>query len=158
MERTGLTSTSKSSTLATFLGLSVAGFVLFSQEHAFSQALSFGASNRESMASRQKRAYLIYLESAHWRKLRREAFIRDGFQCVSCGSNQNLRGHHIRYRKDLFKCTVDDIETRCEDCHTALHAGKKRSRKLKRKAQKSWIRLLSIPMPVFELAFRDTEQ
>ncbi len=99
--------------------------------------------------SKRKSAYLRYLESAHWRRLRKQAFERDSYQCVGCGSEINLRGHHLRYRKNLHNCTVDDIETRCDESHKSLHAGKKRARTLKRQGIKAWRRLLSIDMAVF---------
>lgn len=77
--------------------------------------------------------YYRYLESAHWRQLRKQAFERDGYRCVKCGCINNLTGHHIRYRKVLTDCTVKDIQTLCYDCHDALHKENKRQRKLNRK-------------------------
>lgn len=71
--------------------------------------------------SARRKAYYAYLESAHWRELRKAAFNRDGYKCVFCGSPKKLRGHHLKYRKDFRLCTVDDIQTLCDDCHNALH-------------------------------------
>lgn len=69
----------------------------------------------------RKQAYYKYLESSHWKQLRQEAFARDNHQCRHCGTTRRLRGHHIRYHKDLYLCTVDDILTLCEPCHEAEH-------------------------------------
>lgn len=92
------------------------------------------------MASKRKRAYWKYLESAHWRELRRQAFERDGFKCCQCGSDRDLRGHHRRYRKDLTKCTVKDIETLCVKCHEAHHRDRARERRQNRKLRKQLCR------------------
>lgn len=83
--------------------------------------------------SRRYREYQQYLESAHWRNLRQQAFKRDGFKCTQCPATLNLRGHHVRYRKDLRLCTVDDISTLCKKCHDRHHKKMKRLRKLNRK-------------------------
>lgn len=82
--------------------------------------------------SKQKKLYLKYLESGHWKKLRRQAFERDGWKCVICGSTRRLRGHHTKYRKDLRSCTVSDIQTMCEGCHEKHHNEKRKLRKLMR--------------------------
>lgn len=47
--------------------------------------------------SKRKSEYLKYLESGHWKSLKREALIRDGFKCSQCSSSENLQGHHKRY-------------------------------------------------------------
>lgn len=83
--------------------------------------------------TKRKRAYLDYLESSHWKNLRREAFERDGWKCCRCGSPSRLQGHHKKYGKDLTKRTVKDIETLCENCHNQHHKNKAKERKERRK-------------------------
>lgn len=82
--------------------------------------------------SKRKGQYVRYLASGHWKQLRHKAFKRDGFQCILCGSKTNLNGHHKKYRRDLDKCTVDDIETLCLKCHEAHHLRKREFRKINR--------------------------
>lgn len=89
-----------------------------------------------TLMTKRKITYLRYLESDHWKSLRAEAFRRDCFKCVRCGSRNHLRGHHKRYRKDLQLCTVNDIETMCQSCHNSYHKMKKEFRRFKPKPTK----------------------
>lgn len=91
----------------------------------------------------RKSEYYRYLESAEWRQLRKQAFERDGFKCTKCGSGLNLRGHHVRYRKDIRSCTVDDVQTLCNQCHEAHHQEKAAYRKSHRKIR-SHRRLIAV--------------
>ena len=78
-------------------------------------------SRKQGFMSKRKTVYMQYLESSHWRKLRHEAFERDGYKCSKCGSSKTLQGHHLKYRKPLESCTVEDIESMCIKCHKAHH-------------------------------------
>ncbi len=120
------------------------------------------------MASKRKKIYEAYLLSAHWKALRQQAFERDNHQCTKCGNRLRLRGHHVKYRGDLRKCTVDDILTLCEDCHTKLHLQQKKHRKQKRRDKKrlrafyegraSWWRLVhNVPDFAFRIPFYNRE-
>jgi hypothetical protein len=55
------------------------------------------------------------LEMTEW-KLR--AKIRDDFRCVRCGAIDHLHVHHIKGTKSH---RVDDLETLCQQCHSATH-------------------------------------
>ena len=46
------------------------------------------------------------------------AKMRDGFQCVRCGSTENLRVHHTKGTKSH---QLNSLETLCLDCHHAEH-------------------------------------
>lgn len=102
------------------------GFGLSDQsplEPRFASAVeSFFVSNkRERLAKATGRfkAYLEYIESDHWKCLRRQALaIRQS--CLLCYRVSNLRVHHIRYR-NLIDCTTDDLRVLCERCHDMLH-------------------------------------
>lgn len=83
--------------------------------------------------TKQKKAYLTYLKSGHWETLRKQAFERDNYRCVKCGSDQYIHGHHKRYRKDLRKCTVKDVETLCDKCHKSHHREHREKRRENRK-------------------------
>lgn len=91
---------------------------------------------RERRMTARKRKYLAYLESGHWKSLRYAARVRDGHKCVLCGSPKSLQGHHKRYRKDLRLCTVDDVETLCEKCHSKHHKDRLKERRENRKIRR----------------------
>lgn len=86
--------------------------------------------------SKRRRIYFKYLESAHWKSLRQQAWKRDDYKCTCCGSPNNLQGHHVKYRNPLERCTVDDIQTLCQKCHDALHRAKAKERKDNRKERR----------------------
>lgn len=91
----------------------------------------------ESVSVSRRSDYYAYLLSPHWKALRLEAFRRDGFKCSLCPSTSDLRGHHVRYRNPLTRCTVKDIQTLCEACHTKLHKAKTKERRKHRKLRKA---------------------
>lgn len=68
--------------------------------------------------------------------VRQYALHRDGYKCVCCGANKNvkLHVHHLESRK-VGGNAPDNLLTLCESCHRAYHAGKLnlplRKRKLK---------------------------
>ncbi len=65
--------------------------------------------------------YLEYLDSDHWRLLRREAFDSANRRCEACRVTGALVGHHLRYRDPLEKCTKEDIMALCSTCHDSWH-------------------------------------
>lgn len=85
--------------------------------------------------TKRKRAYLAYLDSAHWRTLRAKAIERDRC-CRICGTVANLRVHHRRYKKDLRQCTIEDLEVYCQKHHEELHRFKKAERRANRKPRR----------------------
>ena len=46
---------------------------------------------------------------------------RDGHQCVTCGSGDDLTLHHVIPRKDGGKNAADNLVTLCVDCHIRQH-------------------------------------
>lgn len=70
--------------------------------------------------SAAKEAYQEFLRSDFWKELSAKARQRDG-KCVACGSVKKLQAHHIRYPKNWFDTTLEDLETRCRDCHRMEH-------------------------------------
>lgn len=63
-----------------------------------------------------------------WRRVRQQAFERDGFKCVACGSSDKLHGHHLNYHR-VGSERVEDIVTLCESCHSKEHAWGQRERR-----------------------------
>jgi len=47
--------------------------------------------------------------------------MRDGRQCVSCGTTEALEVHHLRSRADGGADVLANLETRCSRCHRAAH-------------------------------------
>lgn len=82
--------------------------------------------------------YTRYLKSGHWRQLRLAAFERDNYRCSLCKKKfleRQLNGHHLNYHKDLYKSTVEEIQTLCISCHEKLHAAKRAQRKANRRSR-----------------------
>lgn len=71
---------------------------------------------------RQKKrtAYQVYLDSAHWKKLRAAALLRDGYQCRGCSSRERLQVHHFTYER-MHRELLSDVVTLCDACHRAHH-------------------------------------
>ncbi len=66
------------------------------------------------------REYLAYLESEHWKALRKLKLDATGRICQCCGKRGKIHVHHIRYRK-YYDCTLDDLAVLNEDCHNDFH-------------------------------------
>src|SRR5205823_11567049 len=79
------------------------------------------------MESKRQRKYAKYLQSVHWMKLRRRVLIRDGKQCVLCGSTDELQAHHETYREKFRDSLPDDLVTLCRECHEEQHGLSKSS-------------------------------
>lgn len=57
------------------------------------------------------------------RNLRKLVFERDGYKCVSCGTNKGLHLHHIKQRSKFpeFEFDLDNCVTLCKECHKKQH-------------------------------------
>jgi 5-methylcytosine-specific restriction endonuclease McrA len=63
-------------------------------------------------------SYGEYLRSALWAKIRKRVFVRDGGQCVVCGSKADAV-HHMRYTRAVFLGQADHhLLSICQTCHT----------------------------------------
>jgi len=57
--------------------------------------------------------------------LRIATLMRDGYQCTQCGKkNTNLDAHHIIWKENLGKDTIQNLITLCKVCHRKVHKGK----------------------------------
>ena len=68
-----------------------------------------------------KSAYLKYLKSDHWQRLRAMALSRDRYRCVRCSSGSCLEVHHKWYRDVWEDAELIDLETLCSVCHGREH-------------------------------------
>jgi len=73
------------------------------------------------MKTDRQKAYAIYLQSEHWKALRMEVLIRDGFRCVRCPSRKRLQAHHKVYHDRFEDSVADELITLCQPCHKREH-------------------------------------
>lgn len=67
---------------------------------------------------------LAFYRSSAWRTLRKQAILRDQFQCVDCGSVKDLEVNHIEPRclNPELRLELDNLETLCKICHAVKTA------------------------------------
>jgi len=66
-------------------------------------------------------AYREYLNSEHWRTIRRLVLERDGHACVVCyASGPGLEIHHRTYERGWYNERMDDLHTLCTPCHRGV--------------------------------------
>jgi hypothetical protein len=87
--------------------------------------------------SKRKSKYLDYIDSSHWKQLRKSAFVKHGKFCVCCYTNQNLQMHHLIYR-DFYSVTVDEVRPLCKKCHKLAHGFLKEIAKQKLPFSEKW--------------------
>lgn len=61
-----------------------------------------------------------YLNSSHWKGLRRRVLNRDAWRCRLCGSKKELQVHHDRYG-DLLSDDIRYLKAMCRRCHERIH-------------------------------------
>lgn len=69
--------------------------------------------------------YYFYLQSEHWKDLRKEIIEFRGPQCEKCGEwldglEENLNLHHIVYR-NRYQEKWEDLVLLCYGCHEREH-------------------------------------
>lgn len=65
--------------------------------------------------------YLEYLQTNHWKRLRRVKLEQAGYACQRCDSTYFLQVHHRVYRKSWFDSIPEDLEAVCGYCHKKEH-------------------------------------
>lgn len=66
----------------------------------------------------------FYKKDRHMHNLREYILTRDGYTCQHCGkTHTRLEVHHIIFRSNGGKDSIDNLITLCEDCHKSLHRG-----------------------------------
>jgi DNA-directed RNA polymerase subunit RPC12/RpoP len=74
-----------------------------------------------------RRRYEPYLQTEHWKRLKRRALVRDNFRCQHCGrevNETNSQPHHIRpWGYETFNrfgySMLFEVVTLCTRCHAA---------------------------------------
>ena len=46
---------------------------------------------------------------------------RDNYSCVLCGGHYGISVHHIAFRSQLGKSTMDNLACLCLQCHNEAH-------------------------------------
>jgi len=64
--------------------------------------------------------YDQYLETRHWRRVRKKALRRAGDHCQLCGKNNGLNVHHNSYDR-LGHERKSDVVALCVECHRIFH-------------------------------------
>ncbi len=65
--------------------------------------------------------YAEFLKTPFWENLRCQAWKRDGYRCVRCGSAWRIQAHHKVYRHPWTLTVLEDLETLCRKCHEKEH-------------------------------------
>jgi len=64
--------------------------------------------------------YTEYLQTKHWKDIRKKALIRGNKKCRMCGSKENLQVHHNTY-KNIGNERDEDLTVLCKECHEFFH-------------------------------------
>lgn len=68
-----------------------------------------------------KAEYQEYLNSEHWKRMRKECFARYGTKCAVCKNpSVPVDVHHLNYR-NILDVKVSDLRPLCRRCHEAMH-------------------------------------
>lgn len=70
--------------------------------------------------------YDTYLQSDHWRGVRKMVLAHWNYTCVVCMSSENLEVHHRHYNTLKAESLTDCIPL-CRVCHMAAHRRKRRA-------------------------------
>jgi 5-methylcytosine-specific restriction endonuclease McrA len=55
------------------------------------------------------------------RSLAVKVFIRDEWKCRYCGNRERLHPHHIKFKSQGRKDSLDNLITLCYNCHRKVH-------------------------------------
>lgn len=66
-------------------------------------------------------SYKEYLQTNHWKRLRRVKLEQAGYKCEQCESTFWLAVHHVSYRKSWFDSQPEDLKVLCNYCHKKAH-------------------------------------
>lgn len=67
-----------------------------------------------------KLPYKEYLQTDHWKNLRKSKLKQSGFKCQLCSSNKELHVHHNTYERKGYEY-LSDLVVLCGNCHAKFH-------------------------------------
>jgi Zn finger protein HypA/HybF involved in hydrogenase expression len=74
--------------------------------------------------------YKEYLESSHWKNIKKKASRRKRYvKCEKCESKNNINLHHKHYRFLFHKHELHSIIALCKTCHEQVHSISKETKK-----------------------------
>lgn len=93
-----------------------------------------------------KRGYRDWLNTREWREFSAREIEKQGGSCWSCGSEENLVVHHLKYCWSRKPWEYDSVDLRilCSDCHKAIH----------KVADLVWVELLRFEPHALELILK----
>lgn len=65
-------------------------------------------------------SYQNYLQSEHWKELKKLKWIRSKKRCAVCDITKGLDVHHLKY-KNLYDVGTNHLRLLCRRCHFLLH-------------------------------------
>lgn len=68
--------------------------------------------------------YLEYLQSDHWKNLKKQSFAIYGCKCLVCKSGEPVDGHHLVYRH-LIDVNPNEVIPLCREHHEEVHRRQK---------------------------------
>lgn len=74
------------------------------------------------VATLKKMPYRSYLETPHWKSVRRRTLARNGGVCNVCGSSEDLNIHHLTYKR-IGREKDSDLQVLCRGFHCNEHEG-----------------------------------
>jgi len=79
--------------------------------------------------------YEAYLQTNHWRTLRRKIYDLKKHKCQKCKKTiSNYQVHHLSYER-IGNEFISDLKLLCYDCHEKIHAKKTKAPKLLKNKQ-----------------------
>lgn len=76
--------------------------------------------NIENITDLKYMPYKEYLQTNHWKIVKKKALIRAGNKCQLCSSKLNLNVHHNTY-ENRGQEKDEDLIVLCQDCHGKFH-------------------------------------
>lgn len=64
--------------------------------------------------------YKEYLQTGHWKNIRKQALFRAKYKCQLCGDKSKLNVHHNTY-ENRGEEKDEDLIVLCQDCHSKFH-------------------------------------
>ena len=91
--------------------------------YPFEQGLPVKVVLRLLHADFTKADYKLYLQTSHWKNMRKEVFAIQGSQCRMCGTRKNLQVHHTpaAYKRLFREDPKRDLSPTCKRCHRKNH-------------------------------------
>ncbi len=75
----------------------------------------------DAQSPQRKAEYAAYLQSDHWRRLRKQVLERDKYQCQGCLMAEATEVHHLTYAHRGSELLFELVSV-CDECHERAHS------------------------------------